>query len=216
MDTKVAKDTIKVIRKERKRRLSRLPNHPDAAYDRWLFSDEPFVNDLCLMLLVAIRHQVERELLGLAARMNGGEKPLSRKQYQQQVEDERKLLRKKGWSKLIAKLKLKAFADWGTSMETLRLLANSYKHAPSGRPDNDLLKHLKLGLRRNYAPLPESACLRERLAASLNLEKDADYCTIAEELLKRADCFLAEVKQQPGLCKVKWGAVSLSLEDAEC
>ena len=42
---------------------------PDYAYDQWLFTDEPFVNELCLVLLVVIRHQLERELLGLLARV---------------------------------------------------------------------------------------------------------------------------------------------------
>jgi hypothetical protein len=48
------------------------------------------------------------------------------------------------------------------------------------------------------------------------LAKDADYCAIAEEFLKRADGFLAAVKRQPGLSPVTMGAVSLLPEDAEC
>jgi hypothetical protein len=219
MDTKVAKDTIKVIRKEQKRRWSRLPDHQDAAYDQWLFIDEPFVNDLYLMLLVAIRHQVERELVRLAAQMTGDGKALSREQYQTRIQDERRLLRNKdGWKKLVAKLKLKSCAEWDTSMESLRLLANSYKHEPSGRPDNKLLKHLKLDLKRKYAPLPESSCVREGLAVSINLQKNADYGDIAEGLLKRSDRFLAAVKQQSGLSEVKSSGrlQSFSPDDFEC
>lgn len=83
-------------------------------------------------------------------------------------------------------------------METLRLLANSYKHAPHGGPDNDLLKHLKEHLkfrrRRKYASLPESHRLREGLALSLGLGKDTDYCDIAEEFVGLADRFLGKVK----------------------
>src|SRR5712691_11701981 len=214
MDTKAAKDVIQVIRKERKRRLRRLPDDPDAADYVWRYTDEPFVNDLCLMLLVAIHHQVERELVGLAARMTGDGQPLSLAEYQRQVQIERDQWRTwKTRRKTITKLKLESRAEW-TSMETLRLLANSNKHAVR-RPHDDLLGHLKLDLKRNYAPLAESDGVRERLATSLDLDNGADYCAIAEELLERADRFLTAVKKQPGLSKVR-GAVSLRSKDAEC
>ena len=62
MNSKIARATLNVIRKERKRRLASLPDDPLAADDLWPSADEVFVNELCLMLLVAIRHQVEREL----------------------------------------------------------------------------------------------------------------------------------------------------------
>lgn len=45
MDAKVAKDMIKVVRKERERRLARLPEDPDAADHVRLYTDEPFIND---------------------------------------------------------------------------------------------------------------------------------------------------------------------------
>jgi hypothetical protein len=51
-------------------------------------------------------------------------------------------------------------------METLRLIANSNKHETSGRPDNDLLRHLELDLKRTYAPLAESDAVREALAGT--------------------------------------------------
>lgn len=76
------------------------------------------------MLLVAIHHQVEREIVGLAARVTGDEKPLSQNQYQQQVEIEREQWRKwKTRRKVIGKLRLASFPEWDTSMETLRLVA---------------------------------------------------------------------------------------------
>src|SRR5713226_7182931 len=141
MDTKVARDTIQIIRKERKRRLSRLSDHPDVANQQWRYSDGPFVNDLCLMLMVAIHHQVERELVGFAARMAGDGKPISEEQYQQRVQVEREYWRNRNTKrKVVAKLKLMSFSEWDTSMETLRLLANSNKHHPSGKPDEGLLK----------------------------------------------------------------------------
>lgn len=210
MNTKVAKDTIAVIRKERRRRMSRLPDQPDAADYVWRYTDEPFVNDLCLMVLVAIHHQVEREILALAARMTDDGEPLSRTEYEQRVQTERgRWRRRQDKPEVIARLNLRSFGQWDTSMETLRLLANSYKHEPSGRPDAELLRHLKLDVRRKYMALVDSDGLREGLAASLDLKKNADYCAIADALLMRADQFLAAVKRQPGLSRVKRGALSV-------
>ena len=117
---------------------------------------------------------------------------------------------------MIARLKLNDFPAWESSMETLRLLANCYKHDPSRSPDEDLLKHLKLDPTVMYASLPESRCFRKGLALSLDLEEDADYCAIAEELLARAEHFLADVEQQPAIGKVKWGPTSLSPDEAVC
>ena len=214
MDTKVAKATIDVIRRERKRRRSRLPNHPDAAYAQWLFWDSPFVNELCLLVLVAIHHQVERELIRVAAQKTDDGKPLSRAEYQEHLRIERAKWRSDRKS-VIKRLKLDSFPEWDRDLEALRQLANGYKHTPSRRPDDTLLKLLQLDLKRHYAPLPESDSIREGLAVYLKLKKNADYCAIASKLLRRADKFLTAVKRQPGLSKVNWGRVSFHPEDFE-
>src|SRR5947209_17323848 len=127
MDTKVAKATIDVIRRERKRRRSRLPDHSDAAYDQWLFWDSPFVNELCLMVLVAIHHQIERELIQVAAQKTDDGKPLSRAAYQERLRIERGKW-KSDRKSTITKLKLDSFPGWNRDLEALRQLANSYKH----------------------------------------------------------------------------------------
>ena len=101
-------------------------------------------------------------------------------------------------------------------MTTLQLLANCYKHAPSQRPETALLKHLGLDGNRNYASLPDSRAFRERLALSLKLGRDADYCDVVEEFLKRVEAFLAKVQEQPQIGKVDRGHVSLRPRDAEC
>lgn len=221
MDTTVAKGMIRVIRAEKKRRLTRLSDEDsEAAYDQWISFDELFVNELCLILLVAIRHQVERELVLLAACVTNDGKDLDRKQYQQNVKAEREGLKKNkkdggGWEPLITKLKLESFTEWASSMETLRLLANCCKHDPSRKPDQKLLAHLKLKP-ANYMPLPESSCFQEGLAASVNLPNKADYCAIAEKLLNRAERFIADVQKQPMVSRVKWGRVSFSRELRGC
>jgi len=214
MDTQVAKATIDVIRRERMRRRSRLPDHPDAAYDQWLFWDTPFVNELCLMVLVAIHHQVERELIGVAAQKTDDGKPLSRVRYQERLRIERANWKSKRKS-IITKLELDSFPEWNRDLEALRQIANDYKHTPWRRPDDKLLKLLQVDLKRNYAPLAESDGIREGLAVFLKLKRDADYCAIASKLLRRADKFLTAVKKQPGLSKVNWGTVSFRPKDFE-
>jgi hypothetical protein len=62
MQRDIASQMIKVIRTEKKLRSGRLRQaDPIAAWEQWLFTDLPFINEMCLILLVAIRHRVERE-----------------------------------------------------------------------------------------------------------------------------------------------------------
>jgi hypothetical protein len=222
MDLAVRRDMLAVIRMERDRRNALLKSvEPGYAYDQWLFTDAPLVSELCLILLVAVRHEVERELIGLAARVSSRGTEIEGKAYLRRLSNERRLLRQRdGWKRLIMRLNLKRFRAWDSSMEALRLLANCYKHDPLGSPDNALLKHLRPHLkyqqRRKYASLPESGCFREGVALSLGLDKNADYCDIAEEFLAQADSFLNKVKQQPTIAAVKWGPVSLRPSNFVC
>lgn len=218
MDKQVATEIIAVIRREKRRRLARVRRleNSEVAYDVWQFQDTPFLNEMCLMMFVTIHHEVERDLVKASARFTGNSaKVISGHIYRRRVREERARVRAHGMKKLIAKLRLNSFAEWNASMRTLQLLANCFKHSPSLIPDRALLKHLKMPLVPGrwpvvtYAPLPESDEFRERLAKSVALDKDADYCAIAEEFLVRAVSFLAKVETQPGLSPVKWGAVSL-------
>src|SRR5579871_3296324 len=88
MQTKVLREIISIIRTEEGRRASTLPEGQDAALDRWLFDDEPFVSNLCLMFLVALRHQLERELLDLLARSGHHGKEISGKKYREILQKE--------------------------------------------------------------------------------------------------------------------------------
>lgn len=202
MNPKIARATLNVIRKERKRRLASLPDDPLVADDLWPSADEVFVNELCLMLLVAIRHQVERELFSLAARATDDGRTLNYAQYQRRL---KKLTGdKRRWEKLVATLNLDTVPEWGP-MEVLRLLANCYKHSASQAPQKPLLRKLSLDQARNYASLSESPALREGLARPLKLVEGSDYCDIASEFLTRADCLLSTVRQQQTLSAVKGG-----------
>jgi hypothetical protein len=218
MDSKIAKEVIGVIRTESQRRSDQLKDEdPNAAYDQWLFTDEPFINEMCLMVLVALHHQVERELVFLAARANAGP-TITSQQYQRNVKDQRQKLKSEGKRELIATLTLASFAEWDKSMETLRLLANCLKHEPHQHPDETLLKRLNLPnvdqlkqlkpLIDGYLPLPESSSFREGLAAYVNLPKDADYCTIAEKFADLANKFLEDVRQNTSLARITGSKVS--------
>lgn len=217
MDSKIAKEVISVIRTERQRRADRLKDEdPNMAYDQWLFTDEPFINEMCLMVLVALRHQVERRLVFIAARADTGRPSISGKQYQQNVTKQREELKQRGgWKALQVKLNLGSFTEWGRSLKTLQLLANCFKHEPWQEPDEELLRHLGLPTVKQlkppivrYMPLPESACFREGLAASVNLSKDADYCNIADKFVDLADQFLEDVQRGTSQASVA-GRVSL-------
>lgn len=223
MDITLAEGMIAVIKSERERRIALLDAmDPDVAYDERLFVVEPFINELCLILLVAIRHQVERELLGVMARKSADGKPIARRDYLDRLRQERKLLRpgakekKRGMKRVIKELNLTRYPEWKGSMETLRLLANCYKHDPLGGPDEELLDHVNPQPRRNYDSLPNSECFREDLAQSLGLDPDTDYCGIIEFLLTEAKRFLANVGRQPGIATVKPGRVSLRVKDFVC
>jgi len=209
---------IALARTEQERRTSLLnAEDPNFAYDQWLFRDEPFLNELCLMFLVTLRHQVERELVGLAARVAEDGKEISGQQYQEKVEKLRKTNRKGrnigwGWKEMKKRLKPESCKKYDV-IEALRLLANSYKHDLSMEPDGGLLTLLQLKTGVNYAPLPESDSLRRGLAGFIGLGKDAGYCDIAERFVDIASDFVAEVKRRTTLSKVEWGAVSLNPND---
>jgi hypothetical protein len=166
---------------------------------------------MCLVLLVSIRHLLERELVRLGARVSGDGKPIPDKEYWRLVAEEREGLRRRdGWKNLAAKLNLASFAEWNVSLETLRLLANTYKHEPGyATPGEDLLAHLGLNPiistrpTVTYASLPESQHFREALALHLGLAKDGDYAGIAEEFLNIVEKFVAGVERQPHIGAIK-------------
>lgn len=208
----IMKEIIEIIRKEEQRRSLLLTGEdPSFARDRWLFVEEPFVNEMCLMFLVVLRHQLERELVGLAARVLDDKEEISRQEYEQEIENLRKGNR---WDmkQIENRLNLKACKGY-KSIETLRLLANSYKHDPLLVPEKKLLAWLEIEAGIKYASLPESDSLREGLAVFIGLSKSATYCDIAERFLGVATDFLLSIESGTRLSEVHWGHVSLNPKD---
>ena len=176
----------------------------DYQYDQWLSVDAPFVHELYLMVLVAVRHEVERELVKIAACL--GEREITVEEYRANVQEEVKLLGKgEGWKRLAGKLKLET-CDPHKHLEALRLLANSYKHSPFMQPKEKLLRLLELETDVNYASLPESDALREALGCFIGLGKDAAFSDIAERFVDEASSFLDAVRRNVTLSpiKVRW------------
>jgi hypothetical protein len=203
---------IEIIRAEEQRRASPSRDEdPDFVNYRWLFIEGPFVNEMCLMLLVALRHQVERELVELAARALDHKEVISHEEYELEIE---KLKKPGSWDmkKIEGRLHLKGSVNY-KAIEALRLLANSYKHDPSMVPDKKLVEWLKIEMGVNYAPLPESDLLREGLAVFIGLNQDATYCDIAERFLSVATDFLLSIESRTELSEVRRGYASLNPKD---
>jgi hypothetical protein len=182
-----------------------------AAYEQWQFYDLPFVNELCLMLLLAVWHQVERDVICLAALVTSDGKMISREQFLRNIQKEQECyMSKKTKGQVINKLKLTSFPEWGTSMDTLRLLGNCYKHDPAKEPTTQMMKILNLDASRTYMPLPESEAFRKGLAAYVGLHEDANLVDIAEEFVQRASSFLTDLRTKTGQTGLlsTWGPVN--------
>lgn len=211
MDSSTARKIIEIIKNDRDvaRDLLEKDIPEDASYI-WQSHYEADYNEMCLALLVAVRHQVERELVLIAARVPDDRRELDQARYRHEVENERKRLKNDGWKGIIAKLQLETFSSWDSSMKLLQILVNLYKHDPWVTPDRELLSFLNLPMGVPYAPLAESQDVKEGLNAYLGLEERSNFCDIASELLDRADQFLAEVKSKTKRKKLKRHAVSLN------
>ena len=61
--------------------------HPDAAYDQRLFYDAPFLNELCIVFLVALRHHIERRLTLFAACAADAGRPITRQEFSARMKE---------------------------------------------------------------------------------------------------------------------------------
>lgn len=218
MNTQIFQEMINVIRMEQDRRSSILKNQdPNIAFDQWLFTDEPFLNELFFMVLVTLRHHIERQMVALSARADESGKEISVEQYQENVKQLQRT-NKKGktigwdWPKIWKRLNKQTYQKH-RPIEALRLLSNSYKHNPSMEPDEELLSFLSMETGVNYASLSESDELRKGLAVLIDLNEDADYFEIVKHFIERASNFLAEIENQTKLSKIKLDPVSLNPND---
>lgn len=213
MDTDLLKNMIAVVRSEEFRRAAMLEKvTSEYADDRWLFIDKPFVDELALVLMLALRRRIEAELVRLAARADRGVGEVDSSDYQREIYA--LMSTRKCLATVKDRLGLESNISYKREMEALRLLANCYKHSPSMEPEKNLLRLLGLKIGIPYAALPESHAVQERLADLVGLSGGASYCDIAERFVDIAAAYLKEVEHQnqAKLCRVRTGFVSLNPE----
>jgi hypothetical protein len=209
MEISDAKSFVNLVTEEARRREALLKDaDPDYAYDQWIFTDLPFLHDLSLLFLVAIRHHVERRLLYFAACATGHGSAIKRAEYELRMKALLALSLGKRWKEIEARLSPTKCAHYA-SIEALRLLANSYKHDPRNQPDKELIVLLGLDTKLTYATLPESGELQKGLALLVGLPAKAGYAEITERFVEHAEEFLKDVQSRNLLSKVNWGRVSL-------
>ena len=180
MESSDAKAFINLVTEEARRREGLLKDaDPDHAYDQWMFTDLPFLHDLSLLFLVAIRHHIERRLLYSAACATGHGNAIKRAEYDIRVKALLTLPLAKRWKEIEARLNPTICTRY-KSVEALRLLANSYKHDPRNQPDKGLIVFLGLHPKLTCATLPESGELQKGLALLVGLPEKAGYADITE------------------------------------
>lgn len=208
MELSDARAFINLVVAETGRREALLKDaDPDYAYDRWMSTDLPFLHDLSLQFLVAIRHDIERRLLYFAVCATGHGKAIKRAEYDSRLKALLAMPLGSRWKEIQARLNPANSANF-KSVEALRLLANSYKHDPHSQPDKKLIDFLGLDAKLTYATLPESGELQKGLALLVGLSEKAGYADITQRFVEHAEQFLKEVQSRNLLSKVSWGRIS--------
>jgi len=199
---------------EQNRENARSSMLPDAAYHQAIFHDEPLTNELYLLVLLFMWHEVEREIMLLAA-LSGLQdaSPISRDDYKKEV-DRLGHPRGEARKKEIEKRLLLDRSSWDL-LDVLRLLANSFKHDPFGKPNARLLKRLGLTDNMNYASLSESGAVRFGLGKFLGIGDGATFCEIVDALRKSCDKILFMLRSGTPLRSFKHEQVSLNPDTFE-
>ena len=210
MEISDAKAFINLVTGEALRRQALLKDaDPDFAYDQWMFTDLPFLHDLSLLFLVAIRHHIERRLLYFAACAAGHGNPIKRAEYDERTKELLRMPQWKRWKEIETRLAPAQCVRY-KSIEALQLLANSYKHDPRKQPNKKLISCLGLDAKLTYAPLPESGEIQKGLALLVGLPAKAGYGDITERFVEHAEELLEDVQSRNLLSKANWGMVSLT------
>jgi hypothetical protein len=189
---------ITVIATEEDMRRSIPPDEAEAqlGYDEWREEHWPFLNDMYLLVMVAIWHATERALIRMAAQVGDPASKISADEYHAAVTTMAKP--SKRTQRLVTALSLTKYPHW-RKLDTLRLLANCYKHDPFKRPQEDLLKALGLDHTLNYAGLHESSKLCAGFCSLLKLGPETQYKHVASSYLDIAERFLKEVRARAPL-----------------
>lgn len=194
MNTKLIKSLVEFVKaEEESRAIARESMSPEAAYDNAIFYDNPLTNELYLLILLFMWHDIEKEILLASARSAvQNSDPISRNDFRSEVERLAGLSFEKRRIEIEKRLPVVDRNSWDL-LDLLRLLANSFKHDPFDKPDHRLLNYLSLAPNVNYATLAESGAVRYGLGRFLGIGDDASFAEIVEEIRKRCDRILFSV-----------------------
>jgi hypothetical protein len=195
MNTNLIKSLIELVKAEELSRENARSLMPaDAADYQATFRDTPLTNELYLLVLLFIWHEIEKEIVLIAA-LSGSQdaSPITRDDYRKKVTRLEKLnqdRRKRELEKLLPALDPRA---WDL-LDVLRLLANSFKHDPFDKPKGVLIERLGLPKNMNYAPMSESGAVRFGLAKFLGIGDDASFSQIVDAVCKSCDRILLALR----------------------
>jgi len=216
MNTKLIKALVKLVKsEEQNRERARKSMPPDAAYNQAIFHDTPLTNELYLLVLLFVWHDIEKEIVLLAALSAvRNPSPITRDDYGKEVRRLEGLgqdKRRKELEQLLPKIDTRAW-DF---LDTLRLLANSFKHDPFDKPKAILLKRLGLPGNMNYASLSESGAVRFGLGRVLAIGDDAEFSEIVDAVYKSCDRLLFLLRAATPLRSFEYERVSMNPDTFE-
>jgi hypothetical protein len=186
MNKKLIRSLVEFVKtEERNRATARESMSPEAAYDHAIFYDNPLTNELYLLVLLFMWHDIEKEIVLASARSGVQDSsPISRDDFRKEVERLAGLTFEKRRIEIEKRLPTIDRPSWDL-LDLLRLLANSFKHDPFDKPDHRLLGRLSLAPNMNYATLAESGAVRYGLGRFLGIGDDVSFAEIVEEIRKR-------------------------------
>jgi len=216
MNTKLIKSLIELVKAEElSRENARSSMSPDAADVQATFNDTPLTNELYLLVLLFVSHDVEKEIVLLAALSASQDtSPITRDDYRKEANRIGGLGLEKKKKELEKRLPALDQRAWDL-LDLLRLLANSLKHDPFDKPSGVLLKRLGLSENMNYASLYESGAVRFGLGKFLGIGDDAAFSEIVEAICKSCDRVLFMLRAATPLRSFEYERVSLNPDSFE-
>lgn len=196
MNRKLVKSLVELVRtEERSREDLRASMSPDASYYKATFHDDPLTNELYLLVLLFMWHELEKEIVLMAALSSAEDaSPMTRDGHRQEVKRISKLKpeakKRAAIEKRLPALDIRAWE----LLDVLRLLANSFKHNPFGKPNRQLLERLGLPENMNHGTLSESGAVRFGLGKFLGVGDDVSFSEIVDAVRKSCDRILLSLE----------------------
>jgi len=191
------KKFVEAIREETNRlatERNKLP--PEVVDDQWIFNDGPLLRVLTTTVIVGVWHLVEKRLKRLIVLCTDDTSKVGIELSHNEFGEA--LKKSKAWKfKDIKNQAQKVHIDLKQcshfkDMDLLRKISNSWKHQPSGEPNDDLITELNLDSSLTY-DITEGKTVFEKIGTRFQLKED-DFAGILEEFLKRSITFLSDIE----------------------